>query len=122
MGLLKAWQEAKAGETVSIRPRGNSMRGLIASGALVVVAPCVAARLERDDIILVKVSGRIYLHKVLSVDVERGKVLVGNNRGITNGWASFANVAGIAVVIEGQAQRGTLAKVRHRFPDEGLGP
>jgi hypothetical protein len=74
-----------AGETVTFRPRGNSMIPLIKSGQEVTVAPITdAVKIEPDSIVLCRVKGRIYLHKVLAVG-DNG-FLIGNNRGHTNGW------------------------------------
>jgi len=47
------------GETVQIRPRGNSMRGKVNDGDLVTVEPCEAGSLQPGDIVLVRVKGRI---------------------------------------------------------------
>lgn len=54
----------RAGETVSFRPRGQSMSGRIESGQLCIVAPVNAATLEVGDIVLCKVGGSEYLHLV----------------------------------------------------------
>ena len=77
------------------------MPGLVPSGALVTVAPCRSEALEPNDVVLVRVAGSVYLHKVLAVDIPRRRVLIGNNRGRTNGWAGFAKVAGIATSVGG---------------------
>jgi len=92
-----AWADAyiarlKSGETVSFRPRGNSMTGKIESGQLVTVAP-LTARLKRGDIVLCKVAGSQYLHLVNAVQEDR--VQIANNRGRINGWTSLTNVFGI---------------------------
>ena len=54
----------RAGETVSFRPRGGSMRGRIESGQLCAVAPIDPARLAVGDIVLCRVRGNDYLHIV----------------------------------------------------------
>jgi hypothetical protein len=51
-------ERLRAGETVSFRPRGNSMSGKIESGQLCTVAPVDPATLEVGDIVLCKVNGR----------------------------------------------------------------
>lgn len=90
-----------AGETVTCHPKGNSMRPLIRSGQEVIIAPTHGDRVEKDDIVLVKVSGRIYLHKVIATDHQNRRVLIGNNRGRLNGWTSFDRVFGICTKIQG---------------------
>lgn len=110
--LEAAWRQGVAGAAVTIRPRGGSMTGLVPSGAVVVVQPCRAEALEVDDVVLVRVAGSVYLHKVLAVEVSRTRVLIGNNRGRTNGWAAFSKIAGIAVSVDGRRRPRLEGKVR----------
>ena len=74
----------KAGETVSFRPRGDSMVPKIRSGELCTVAPVEVTALAVGDIVLCKVSGSEYLHLVKAIQGERFQI--GNNRGHINGW------------------------------------
>lgn len=87
------------GETVTLYPRGGSMRGRVRDGAKVVLEPVVGP-LAVEDIVLVKVAGTIYLHRVVERDGAR--VLIGNNVGGINGWASVAQVFGVAVEVDGR--------------------
>lgn len=73
-----------AGETVSFRPRGDSMTPRISSGDLCTVAPCDPATLVRGDIVLCKVRGAEYLHLVKAI--QGGRFQIGNNHGHINGW------------------------------------
>src|SRR5262245_9698308 len=73
------------GETVSFRPRGRSMKGKIEPGQLCTVAPARLEELRVGDIVLCKVGGTEYLHLVRALGAD-GRVLIGNNRGRTNGW------------------------------------
>lgn len=57
----------KGGETVSFRPRGNSMLPKIHSGDLCTVAPVDPAALAVDDIVLCKVNGNEYPHLVKAI-------------------------------------------------------
>ena len=99
MNLLLQWQRAAAGETVAFNPKGSSMRGLVDSGGRVVVAPCRREALAVGDIVLVRVKGATYLHKIVAVQGER--LLIGNNRGGTNGWVHRDKVAGICTEVAG---------------------
>jgi len=90
---IKALQE---GKTVIIKPTGNSMKGKVESGSKVTVEPIKLDEIEIGDIILCKVKGRQYLHLVKAKD--KGRVLIGNNRGFINGWTSA--VYGKATKIE----------------------
>jgi phage repressor protein C with HTH and peptisase S24 domain len=57
----------KLGETVSIRPKGNSMQGKIESGQLCTVQPSEPSTLEVGDVVLCKVKGREFLHLITAI-------------------------------------------------------
>lgn len=99
MSWAKHAKEAlRRGETVTVRPRGQSMRGKVASGSRVTLEPCEPDKLETGDIVLVRVKGTDYLHLIKAVNQSR--FLIGNNRGGINGWVGPNAVYGIAVKIE----------------------
>lgn len=79
-----AIKELQKGKAVIIKPTGNSMKGKVESGSKVTVEPIELDKLEIDDIVLCKVKGRQYLHLIKAID--KGRFLIGNNRGRTNGW------------------------------------
>jgi hypothetical protein len=86
------------GQTVQFRPRGQSMKGKIASGQLCTVEPVDAAALQVGDVVLCKVNGRQYLHLVKAI--QGGRFLIGNNRGRTNGWVSAGSIYGRCTRVE----------------------
>lgn len=88
----------KAGETVSFRPRGDSMTPLVKSGQLVTVAPVDPATLRKGDIVLCNVVGHQYLHLVTAIDGDR--IQIGNNRGYINGWTSARQIHGKLLAVE----------------------
>jgi hypothetical protein len=88
----------KKGETVQIRPRGNSMQGKIDSGQLCTVVPITAEAVEVGDIVLCKVNGNQYLHLVKARQGQRFQI--GNNRGRINGWVGSNGIYGKCVRIE----------------------
>jgi translation initiation factor IF-1 len=88
----------QAGETVSFRPRGNSMSGRIESGDLVTVEPLRTQKLAKGDIVLCKVNGQQYLHLVKAIADDR--VQIGNNHGRLNGWTNRRHVYGILNRVE----------------------
>jgi hypothetical protein len=99
MGWATAYiAKLRDGETVSFRPRGNSMSGKIDSGQLCTVAPVDPASLKVGDIVLCKVNGREYLHLVKAIQGQRFQI--GNNRGRINGWISANAIFGRCVRIE----------------------
>jgi hypothetical protein len=85
------------GEMVQIRPRGHSMKGRVNDGDLVTVAPCALSELTVGDVVLVRVSGRDYLHLIKAIDGERFQI--GNNRGGINGWVGKHGIYGRAIKI-----------------------
>lgn len=81
------------GETVRVRPRGNSMTPRIRSGQEVELAPVTdPSALSRGDVVLVRVGGRVVLHLVSQATRER--LLITNARGRANGWVPRSSVAG----------------------------
>ena len=88
----------KDGETVSFRPRGNSMSGKIESGQLCTVEPTDPKKLEVGDIVLCKVKGHEYLHLVKAVQGQRFQI--GNNKGRINGWITANSIFGKCVMID----------------------
>jgi hypothetical protein len=87
-----------SGETVLIRPRGHCMRGKVNDGDLVTLEPCEPATLQPDDIVLVRVRGRDYLHLVKAVG--GGSFQIGNNRGHINRWVGRNCIYGRATKVE----------------------
>ena len=86
------------GETVSFRPRGNSMVGKISSGQLCTVTPLGTYELAVGDIVLCRVSGNQYLHLVKAIQGERFQI--GNNRGGINGWITRRQIFGRLIAVE----------------------
>ena len=74
------------------------MKGKVNDGAQVTVEPCDPATLRVGDIVLVRVKGKDYLHLIKAVN--QGRLLIGNNRGGTNGWVGHNCIYGIATKIE----------------------
>jgi hypothetical protein len=99
MSWAKYAKEALArGETVQVRPRGHSMKGKVNDGALVTLEPCDPDSVAVGEVVLVRVHGTDYLHLIKAID--RGRFLIGNNRGGTNGWVGRSALFGRAVKIE----------------------
>ena len=90
-------EKLRQGETVSFRPRGNSMSGKIESGQLCTVVPVDHGSLRVGDIVLCKVNGSEYLHLIKAIQGERFQI--GNNRGRINGWVSANSIYGKCVAI-----------------------
>lgn len=82
------------GETVSFRPRGNSMSGRVDSGQMVTVSPDVS-EIKKGDVVLCIVAGKHYLHLVSSV--VGGRYQISNNKGRINGHIGIARIYGVMV-------------------------
>lgn len=103
MGWASSYIERlRAGETVSFRPRGNSMAGKVNDGDLVTVEPLQKSdTIAVGDIVLCKVNGNEYLHLIKSIQgFQGGRYLIGNNRGGTNGWTLRRNIFGRCTKVE----------------------
>ena len=87
------------GEAVELRPTGDSMAPIIRSRQLVRLVPVDPSTVGRGDVVLAKVGGRYYLHKVSAVGGDR--VQIANNRGHVNGWTSRDRVYGIVATVDG---------------------
>jgi hypothetical protein len=99
------------GETVSeYREGGNSMVPIIKHRQPVTIKPVDTSKLEKGDVVLVRVRGNIYTHKV--VGLRKGQAQIGNNRGGVNGWTSLDNVFGIVVEVDGRVLGGAEKKVQ----------
>jgi hypothetical protein len=91
--------QLREGKTVQFRPRGNSMRPKIESGALCTVEPLSPeAVLAKGDIVLCKVGGAQYLHLIKAIQGPRFQI--GNNRGGINGWITRTSIYGRLVRVE----------------------
>jgi hypothetical protein len=95
---IHAKEALARGESVQVRPRGNSMSGKVEDGDCVTLEPVDPATLVVGSIVLVRVRGHDYLHLIKAIRGTR--FLIGNNRGGTNGWVGPQAIFGIATAIE----------------------
>lgn len=91
-------QKLLQGETVSFRPKGNSMKPKIESGQLCTVEPLGERLPEEGDIVLCKVNGKQYLHLVSAT--RSGQFQISNNKGHVNGWVTTKAIYGRLVSVE----------------------
>ncbi len=95
--------ELLEGRTVQFRPTGNSMSGRIENRQLCTVVPLSPeekSRLKKGDVVLCTVEGRQYLHLVVGIDKTKGRVMIANNQGWSNGWTGLDKVYGILTKVE----------------------
>jgi hypothetical protein len=86
------------------------MLPLIASRQPVTIEAVDHSKLEKGDIVYVKVRGNIYTHLVVAL--REGEAQIGNNRGGINGWTKLENVFGIITEIDGRPVGGAREKVK----------
>ena len=94
-----AVERLRRGESVEVRPTGNSMTPIIKSRDLVRLAPVDGAAVGKGDVVLAKVGGRYYLHRVSAVRGDR--LQISNNHGHVNGWTTRDRVYGIVTMVDG---------------------
>ncbi len=85
----RAIESLRYGQDTVIYPKGNSMQGRIESGQKVTLTQ--PTDLKVDDIVLVWVKGKVYLHLIKEIN---GKYLIGNNKGGINGWVDKDKIYG----------------------------
>lgn len=106
-----AIEDLKAGKTVeNYVESGNSMRPIIKHRQPVRLEPVNTDLLEIGDVVLVKVGGNIYTHKVSGV--RKDEVQISNNHGRVNGWTKRDNVFGIVTAVDGKVRTKSLKKVK----------
>ena len=100
MGWAAAYiARLQAGETVSFRPRGHSMTGIVNNGQLATVAPLTDAdSIAKGDVVLCRVRGAEYLHLVKACGAQGYQI--GNNRGGVNGWTPRKNIFGRLIDVQ----------------------
>ncbi|HEY6331204.1 MAG TPA: hypothetical protein VI756_17890 [Blastocatellia bacterium] len=67
-------------------------------GATVTLSPCDPAALAVGDVVLVRVSGNVYLHLIKAIQGNRFQI--GNNLGRINGWVGPKAIYGKATHID----------------------
>ncbi len=97
--VTEALTELRQGRPARVRPQGGSMRGRIESGQLVTLEPVEeAAKLAVNDVVLVRWKGNYILHIIR--EIRDKEILIGNNLGKINGWASADDVAAVVTAVQ----------------------
>lgn len=94
--------ELLKGQTIQIRPKGNSMSPKIESGQLVTIAPIGPGEVKKGDIVFCSVNGRYYVHLVEAVMEKLGgfRYQIGNNKKHTNGTVGENKIFGKVIKVE----------------------
>lgn len=94
-------KKLQEGHTCVVTGFGQSMTPILKSGQPALVEPVTDnTELKKNDIVLCKVNGYYYLHKIWSVK-NNNSYLIGNNHGHANGTISRKNIFGIVTKIIG---------------------
>lgn len=92
-------ESLKSGHSVSFRPKGNSMEPKIKSGQLYTCDPVDRrTHLLVGTIVLCKVGGKQYLHKISAI--RDGQYQISNNKNFVNGWIKRENIFGVLIRVE----------------------
>lgn len=86
-----AIQPLRDGKQVLVRGIGNSMTPILRSGEVNWVVPISEdVPLEKGDVVLAKVHGNVYMHKITAVkNAKKNKLYqISNNHGHVNGWTN----------------------------------
>lgn len=75
------------------------MRPIINHRQAVTVSPVDSSKVEKGDVVIAKVHGRIFCHLISAVDGDR--IQISNNHGFVNGWTTREHVFGIVTHVEG---------------------
>lgn len=92
-------EHLKNGETCKIIGFGQSMTPILKSGQPVICKPITEETdLKKNDIVLCKVKGKYYLHKISAI--KNGvSYQISNNHGHVNGTISRSNIYGKVIEI-----------------------
>jgi hypothetical protein len=85
LNYLAIAERLENGENVRLKPHGNSMTPIIKSGQPIVLSPVSHDELSVGDVVLAKVNGHWYIHKLTAIG-DDGRYQISNNHGHVNGW------------------------------------
>lgn len=91
-------EKLKAGKICLVQGFGQSMTPILKSGQVCRVIPVTdEVELKKNDIVLCRVHGHIYLHKITAIKGKRYQI--SNNHKHVNGWIGKENIYGKCVEI-----------------------
>lgn len=95
---MQTVNKLKEGKICLVQGFGQSMTPILKSGQVCKVIPITEDMLlKKNDIVLCKVNGHIYLHKISSINGKRYQI--SNNHKHVNGWVGKNNIYGLVVEI-----------------------
>ena len=95
---IQTVEKLKAGNVCLVQGFGQSMTPILKSGQVCEVTPVnESTELKKNDIVLCKVNGHIYLHKISAINGKRYQI--SNNHKHVNGWITRTNIYGKVIRI-----------------------
>ena len=92
-------EHLRNGEVCKVVGYGQSMTPILKSGQPVICKPVTEeTELKKNDIVLCKVKGKYYLHKISAIKNGSG-YQISNNHGHVNGMICRNNIYGVVVEI-----------------------
>lgn len=90
---MQTVEKLKSGKTCLVQGFGQSMTPILKSGQVCKVEPATEDMiLKKNDIVLCKVNGHVYLHKITAINGNRYQI--SNNHKHVNGWVGKSNIYG----------------------------
>lgn len=90
---MQTVEKLKSGKTCLVQGFGQSMTPILKSGQVCKVEPVTEDMiLKKNDIVLCKVNGHVYLHKITAINGNRYQI--SNNHKHVNGWVGKSNIYG----------------------------
>jgi hypothetical protein len=96
----EAIETLRQGAYTRIQARGDAMTGKVNDGDMVTLEACDPRKLILGDIVLVKVKGTVYLHKITAINAKEHRFQIGNTRGEIKGWVGESAIYGKATRIK----------------------
>lgn len=88
-------QKLREGRICHVTGYGQSMTPILKSGQSVICVPVTGdTKLKKNDIVLCKVGGHYYLHKIVAIKAG-DRFTIGNNHGHINGTIGRGNIFGV---------------------------
>ena len=90
-------QKLREGRSCIVTGYGQSMTPILKNGQSVICVPVTRdTELKKNDIVLCKVGGHYYLHKIVAIK-NGNRYTIGNNHGHINGTVGKNNIFGVVV-------------------------
>lgn len=94
-----------AGTPTSVRMRGDALAPIVTDQAVIDFVSAEGRNVTLGDIAVARVDGRWVLRVAVIWGPARTRVLFGACDGTLTGWADIADIAGVAISVDGKPVR-----------------